>query len=214
MPGIRAEDESMSHLDIVDLIDSADISADGKAYEGDALDLFDANFAASPNALKDAIIEGGNGGFGLVFNSLWLVSPSIFRAVHTKWLDIKDNALQNESRITREGYQVSENGRSKTVWVYMIDNTVVIPISSVSMYDRYLTGASHFCYLTISGTIQLGGSFGDLPKVNESEVAIMVQQRTDANNLGKVDFLSHALFASAVNDTNYIAGSYIYAEPA
>ena len=116
-------------------------------------------------------------------------------------------------RITRETFTVTEGGRSKTQEVYKIDNTVVIPINSISHYDRLVTGASHFCYLTISGTIQLGGSFGNLPTVNESEVAIMVQQRTDANNLGKVDFLSHALFATAVNDTNYIAGSYIYAEP-
>lgn len=198
-------------------IDAGDISADGKTYTGavtgDAVALYDKIFSDAPTALTDAVIEGGVGGFGAQFYPLFLVSLSIYRAVDAAYKAQKESATINEPRISRVPFQTSTDRGSRTIYVYAIDDTIVVPISEAAQFDQYITGTSHFAYLTVSGVIQLGGSFANLPVVNESNVAVLLQVSTDAEDYGTHKFLSHALMATAINDTNYIAGDYLYAEP-
>lgn len=212
-----AADPNKAHMDggASGFIDAADISSDGKTYLGTTntvIELLDIVKAGSPTELQDAILEGGVGGFGTTFYPLFLVSPTIFRAIDKEWLAQKVSPLMNEPRITKR--PVTVEGR--TFWTYFIDEIAIVPISEISQFDRYVTGTSHFCYLTISGVIQLGGSFANIPVaagIGEQGVSIMIQVSTDAEDYGTSKYLSHGLMATAINDTNYIAGEYIYAEP-
>lgn len=214
---VRALSATHSHLETGD-VDAGDISTDGATYTATAIGsvtaLYDAIFSNAPTALQDAIIEGGVGGFGSMFYPMFIVSPSIYRALNTDWLTQKTTAMVNEPRIEKRPYTVQTERGSRTIEVFFIDGTVVIPLHEVSYLDQYVTGTSHFAYLTLSGVIQLGSNFASLPVVNQSEVGVMMQMSEDAEDYGTHKFLAHALFASAINDTDYIAGSYAYAEPA
>jgi len=212
-----ASSEGITHLD-GGYIDAGDISTDGKEYtggtSGDAVALYDEIFDAAPTALRDAIIEGGVGGFGNTFQPLFLVSQSIYRAVDQAWKAQKETTAVNIPRIERREFQTTTPRGARTIYVYYIDDTAVIPISEVTQFDRYVTGTSHFAYLTLSGVIQLGANFASLPVVNQSEVGVMVQVSENAEDYGTYKYLSHSLLATAINDTDYIAGDYLYAEPA
>lgn len=211
-----SEDTRLSHLNVEGLITPDNISADGKTYTGavtDALKLYDNNMDAAPDELAYAAIEGGVGGFADMFYMLWIVSPSILRAVSKKYNAQKTTVLQNEMRISKVPYTLQTERGARTIEVFKIDNTIVIPLSEVGLVDAKLSGTSHFCYLTVSGCVNLGGSFADIPVPGQSEVAMMIQQGQDVDDLGRYKFLSHALFATAINDTQYLCGSYEYAEP-
>ncbi len=204
-----------------DLIRAADISSDGTSWVGDGgrtvLDLYDEYMSDSstPQPLKDAVIEGGVGGFGNTFYALFLVSQSLHRGMHDAYIAQKTTAMVNEPRIERRSFTYQTNRGPREIFVFFIDGvTAVIPISETSQYTQYLTGTAHFAYLCISGVIQLGASFGDLPVVNVSEVAVLAQMSEDAENYGTMKFLAHALMATAINDTRYIAGDYVYTLPA
>lgn len=214
-----ATETGKEHLDggATNFIDAADISSDGTTYLGTTntvVELYDIIRAGAPAELQDAIIEGGVGGFGEMFQPLYLVSPSIYRALDADWIAQKTSPLVNEQRISRRPFEINTERGPRTIYAYFIDDTAVVPVSEISHFDRYVTGTSHFAYVTISGVIQLGASFADLPRVNESEVAVMIQVSEDAEDYGTSKFLSHNLMATAINDTNYIAGEYVYAEPA
>jgi len=198
-------------------IDAADISSDGTQWVGDSrtvLDLYDETFAGAPQALQDAIIEGGIGGFGAQFFPLWLVSSSVWRAVDAEYKVQRATTATNLPRIEVETFQTQTPRGSRPVNVYKIDNTYVIPIHDPNHFTKYLTGTSHFQYLTLSGVVQLGTSFASLPVVGQSDVGMMVQISNQAEDLGKQKMVSHALFGTAINDVDYIAGNHIYAEPA
>jgi hypothetical protein len=202
-----------------DFIKAADISSDGKEWLGDnrdAVDLYDEIFDGAKQELRDAIIEGGFGGFGQLFYPMFLVSPSIYRAVDTAWKEQKQSAMMNMPRIERRVFDfVAEpGGFSRPLYAYFIDDTVVVQVNEISKFDRMVTGTSHFAYLTISGVIQLGGSFANIPTLNESEVAVLTQLSTDVEDYMTFKFLAHSLLATAINDTDYIAGNYEYALPA
>lgn len=203
-----------------DLIRAGDISSDGTTWVGDGgrdiVALYDEYLSDSstPQALKDAVIEGGVGGFGNVFFPLFLVAQPEYRAVDAAYKAQKTTAMVNEPRIERRPFQYQTERGARTIYVYFIDDTAVIPISEPNHFSQYLTGTAHFAYLTISGVIQLGGSFGDLPVVNQSEVAVLAQMSENAEDYGTMKFLAHSLMATAINDTRYIAGDYVYATPA
>jgi len=197
-------------------IQANDISADGTTWVGNGgrtvVDLYDQirTDSSVPGELKDAIIEGGVGGFGTTFFPMFLLALPEYRNVHEAWIAQKESATINEPRINRREF----TWEGRTIYVYFIDDTVVIPVTEPNHYGRYITGTHHFAYLTISGVVNLGGSFADLPKINESEVAVLMQMSTDAEDYGTHKFLAHALLATAINDKRYIAGNYLLAEPA
>lgn len=213
----RALETGLSHLD-GGYIDAGDVSADGKSYTGgttgDMVAMYDKILAAAPQELFDAIIEGGYGGFGSMFQPIFIVAPPEFRAIDAAWKAQKESAMMNTPRISKKPFTVSTPRGPRTLYTFFIDDTAVVPLSEVSYFDRYVTGTSHFAYLTVSGVLQLGANFASLPVVNESDIAVMMQVSQDAEDYGTYKFLAHNLFATAINDTNYIAGDYLYAEPA
>jgi hypothetical protein len=206
-----------SHLNDSTLITAGNISTDGTTYTGatkTVVELYDENLAAAKAPLRNAVVEGGVGGFGFDFYPLWIISPSIYNALDLEWKAQKESATINEPRISVMEMPTQTSRGTRNIRVFMIDNTVVIPAREASAYHQYLTGTAHFCYLTISGCIQLGSSFSRIPVAGENDVSVMVQQSTDAEDLGTFKFLSHALMGAAINDTDYLAGHYSYAEPA
>ncbi len=210
----RAQDPGLGHLDLSTIMDpngdGSEISADGKTFTGSGLAVYERLLEAAPDPLSDAIIEGGVRGFDNVFFALMPCSATVYRAVYRDYIAQKDVTAVNEPRISYRPYQW--NGTE--IKVLFIDETAIVPLREVAHYDQYTTGTSHFAYLTISGVMQLGASFADIPKVNESEVAVMVQVSENAEDYGTHKFLAHALMASAINDTDYICGGFTYALPA
>lgn len=200
--------DGLGHLDDENIIDSGDISADGKTISN-ALAIYDRNVAAAKDQLYDAMIIGGVDGFFNNAMPIWLVSPSFVRAVEAEYRTIQAATAVTENRISFETFQYG--GRSINVW--KIDNTYVVPISDVSNYTRYMDGTYHFCYLTLSGVIQLGSDFASLPVQNENEISVYIERSTRAQDLNKTYFLSHGLVATAINDTDFIAGNQVYATP-
>jgi hypothetical protein len=208
-----AADASKSHLDNGS-IEAGDISSDGKEFTGDVMALFDDQYDGAPQPLQDAIAQGGVGGYSNTFYSLWLVSPSLNRAVYKAYQAQKENPLQNEPRIIREAFTIQTSRGARQIFVFRIDDTYVIPVDEIAEFDRFLTGTSHFAYRTISGVINLGSNYNTFATINNSEVAMMIQQSTNAEDYGTYKFLAHSLMATAINDTDYITGDYLYAEPA
>lgn len=212
----KAQTENLPHLD-GGWIKAADISNDGKSFVGDnrtIIDLYDEMVANAPEPLADAIIEGGIGGFGNTYYAMWLLAPPEYRAVYEQWKVQKESAALEDARIERRQYTYQTAQGPRTIYVFFIDDTVVIPISSISQFDRWLTGTAHFAYLTISGVIQMGSNFAGLPVARQNDVGVMIQVSQNAEDLGTHKFLSHALMATGINDTDYIAGDYLFAEPA
>lgn len=200
------------------LIRSADISTDGKSWVGDGgrtvVDLYDeaTQHASTPTKLVDFIIEGGAPVMNGFMWPIMVVSNSLHKQIYKEWQLQNATASMNQPRITRQEYQVGDGKTTKKV--FFIDDTVIIPLSEIGHFDEYVTGTSHFFYLTVSGVIQLGSNFASLPVVDESNVAIMMQVSANAEDYGMHKFLSHGLNAVAINDTDYICGDYVFAEPA
>lgn len=186
---------------------AGDISADATSYTGSVLDLYDAIMGEAPAKLKNAIIEGGIGA-GTTSYPLFVVSPSIFRALYNDYQTQNVTAAMNKPRIS----QVAMNYNGRNVMVYKIDETIVVPLNEIAEWEQYVTGTSHFAYLTMSGVIQLGASFNSIPNA-PAKVGVMVQKSNNLNEYGKYYFLAHALMATAINDVDYIAGDYLYATP-
>lgn len=186
---------------------SGDISTDGATYTGSVVDLYDAIMAEAPAKLQNAIIEGGVGARSMAY-PLFIVSPSMLRALYAEYQTQNATAAMNKPRIS----QVAMTYNSRTVMVYKIDETIVVPLTEVGEWEQYVTGTSHFAYLTMSGVIQLGASFNSIPNA-PAKVGVMVQKSNNLNEYGKYYFLAHALMATAINDVDYIAGDYLYATP-
>lgn len=185
------------------------IATNGQTFTGSVVALYDAIFAAATNDLQEAIIDGGVGDTGRSFMPMFLVSNSVKAKLYADLLALNASAVQIKPRISQRA--ITANGQ--TFDVMYIDNVPVIPVADVANYDKLLTGRSHFAYLTISGTIQLGSNFARIPELGSGEVAVAIQQKTDLDELGKVLFLSHSLSATAISDTKYIAGGYKYTVP-
>lgn len=198
-------------------IDAGDISTDGTQWVGDSrtvIDLYDEILAGAPQPLYDAIIEGGIGGFGAQFYPLLLVSSSVYRAIDLEYKAQRATTATNMPRIEVEQFTTQTPRGTRPVNVYKIDNTYVVPIHEPNHFTKYLTGTSHFAYLTVSGVIQLGSSFSSLPIVGGGDVGMLVQISNQAEDLGKQKMVSHALFGTAINDVDFIAGNHLYVEPA
>lgn len=202
----------LGHLETGDLGDGVtnELSADGREFTGSVVALHDALYSGAPVELRDAIAEGGVDGFGSDFFPLMPCSTSMIRAARREFNEQKSSVAVNEPRISRREFPITTANGTRTLYVFVIDETVLIPISEVSQYDKYLNGTSHFAYLTISGVIQLGASFAALPVVNESEVGIKMEVSDRNKDYGNHSFLAHALMAAGINDYNYITGDYIF----
>lgn len=209
-----ADADKYGHLDN-SLIANGDVSNDGEDFTGDVLALFDARVGSAKRKLKRAVESGGRGGFGGRNIPIWIVSTSIVSAVYGAYLDQGVATATNRPRIAQETYQVpTGRGTTAPIMVYTIDGVPVIPAEEIEVFTDYLKGTPHFDYLTLTGVIQLGGSFGAIPERGTNNVAVRVQQSQRNEDLGKTTYLAHMLLASGFNDTDYLAGGYRFNEPA
>ena len=46
------------------------------------------------------------------------------------------------------------------------------------------------------------------------DIGMMVERKETVDEYGKYKFLAHALFATSINDTDYVSGTQIYADKA
>lgn len=195
------------------LIPGGDLSADGETYTGDPIALYDAILANAKPELVSAVNEGGIPGFNVDSYPLMLVSTSIYNGIVAEWRTQAVAAAQNFPRISRMEMEVNTARGTRKIFVMKIDETVVVPLSELGFVDKHVAGATHVAYLTVSGNINLGASFANLPVAAEQDVAVAVERVTALKEYGKYRFASHSLFGTAISDTNYIAGVQVFAEP-
>jgi hypothetical protein len=200
--------ENHGHMNIPGTFDAGDF--DGGKYTGDVLDLFDGIVDGAPDELQSLIAEGGINAFDdNSQNPQLLVSTSIYNAAAVQYKTQQLANLNIDHRLTR----VEESVAGKSFKVYYIDDVPLIPITYTNVYEKYLTGTTHFAYVQSNGNIALGGSFANLPEVNggRNDSSILIAQGNGATDYGKFYFLAHQLFATQVGDTNYVAGAQVYA---
>ena len=181
----------------------------GKKYIGSIKDLKDSLADAAPHDLSCVIDEGSISAFDGGAAPVMLVSPSIYRAAMEEYREQCHSLNCVEKRLMLEDcpYQ------GRIAKVLHVDGIPIIPIRYASIYDKYLTGTTHFAILTVTGNIALGGSFGDIPVLDGSpnQTGIMIQRGNNAYDVGKYYFLAHQLMATAINDANYFVGAVEYA---
>lgn len=202
------------HLNLEDLIATTDISENGKDFVGDATALYDALRDSAPADLQHLMDEGGIAATSDgSYEPLFLVSPSIYRAIAREFRFQTISFNDINPRLTRREFSRQGIGGSKPIYVYYIDDMPVIPISDINILDRYLTGTTHFAAITSSRNISLGASFADLPNLDSPNIGMIIQRETDVRELGKYYFAAHALFATTIADTDFFVGTQRYAVP-
>lgn len=202
----------VDHLNISGLIPGGDIDATGKKYTGNVITLYDNILDAAKGDLVAAVNEGGSAGFNDSLYPILFVSPSIFNAFVDYWRTQATTAAQNVLRVTREPVDYNTANGTRKINVMKIDETIIVPINELNYLDKHITGATHCAYLTLSGNINLGGSFGSIPQLG-NEVGLAIQRANNLDEIGKYKMLAHALHANAFADTNFIAGGQTFAEP-
>ena len=208
------ENPKYSHLNVKNCFTVDDF--DGSKYLGDPIALMDSLREEAPADLTALMNEGGIvGSIQGDFMPMYLVSVSIFNAIANMYRKQCISVTCVNPRLTAEEFTMNTSRGARKVKVYYIDGIPVIPLSDLNCYDKYLTGTTHFAALTVSGNIGLGGSFGAIPDLENAgrRVGIMVQRKTDLDELGKYLFLAHALFSATIADTDYFVGCQVYAEP-
>lgn len=221
MQGLRTMAASnpakFGHLDDANINFATQVSADTEQFVGDPVALYDARVAAAPRKLRRALKRGGRGGFNSRNLPIWLVAAPIADSMYDAKLTQDQLTAQNQPRISTQDFQVP-NGRGGTsaLTVYYIDKTAVIPVEEMEVFAEYLQGTPYFEYLTLTGVIQLGGSFGSIPERGSAEIAMRIVRNTNGRNedLGKTTYLAHMLGANGINDYEYISGGYQFATPA
>jgi len=183
----------------------------GKKFMGKVVeDVFDKLRGKCLPELQCLLDEGGVPDVqGLTMSPLLLVSQSIYSAVAEEYRKMCVSVTCINPRIERKA--VSWNGRQYNV--YYIDGVPVIPISDINCYDSYLTGSTHLAVLTVSGNINMGASFANLPTIDRPGMGVRIQQHTDNDKYGKYSFLSHALFSTAIANHKLFAGTQIFCAP-
>ena len=202
-----------AHLDVQGVFSTDDFS--GKKFIGDPIAVFDKLRDAAPVELQSVINEGGiAGSLDTDFRPLFIVSTSLYNAVTEEYRKLCISVTCINPRLTREEVSVSTSRGARKQYVYYIDDIPVIPISDISYYDKFLTGATHFAAITVSGNIGLGAAFDSIPDpTNGGNVGVMVQYSEDAKDYGTYYFLSHSLFMTMIADTDFIVATQQYAEP-
>jgi len=179
---------------------------DGDRYLGDPVALFDKLYDAAPSELSNLIDEGGVPSTLGTSSVLFIVSTSIFRQVAALYRKQGTEIITLRPRLTQKDVS--------GITVYYLDDIPIIPVSYISHMDAYLKGKQHFAALTLSGNIQLGTSFGAVPNVNAPNVGIIMQQKTNLDELGRVLMRADSLFTTAIADHRYICAAQVFVEAA
>jgi hypothetical protein len=199
------EKAGYEHMNVPDVFKASDFQGDN--YVGDAITLFDQLRDNASNELQAMLDEGGVtdsiNGLGQV---LMLVSSSIHKAIATEY---RKQCISNTCTNPRLSMELM--GGKK---IYKIDDIPVVPISHINYADRYLKGKTHLAALTAAGNISLGTSIGEIRTNNplDAGMGIMIQRDENLQNYGKYYFMSHALFSTAIANTDLYVGTQVYTE--
>lgn len=189
-----------SHLNNKSLLTEEDFN--GADYVGNPIELYDQLIDNAKDELKMVLLEGGITTSEGTKMPLFLCTPSIHAAVAKAFNAQTNSIISPNPRITRE----IKDG----IKVYYIDETPVVPMSYVSYMDRYLTGKTHLAALSLAGVINIGASFGSIPNINEPNVGIAIQQKTDLDQAGQYVMQAMSYFNAAISDVNLISATQKY----
>lgn len=205
----KGSEAGLGHLNCKDLL-TCDMFS-GKKFLGDIEDLFDKLRDKCMPELDCLLDEGGVPDVqGIRMSPLFLLSPSLFKAVAEAYRKQCNTINCTNPRLTQEIVPWN-GGRHK---VYYIDGIPVIPISDLNCYDSYLTGSTHLAVLTVSGNINMGASFANIPSIDRPGMGVRIQQHTDNDKYGKYSFISHALFSTAIANHKLLVGTQVFCAPA
>lgn len=179
-------------------------------YQGDVVDLFDSLKTQAPRQLQRLVNQGGvMSSNQFSFRPLFVVSPTIFSKLIQDYNAQRVQLAQNDPRITKMQMPISGNGL-RHEFVYMIDDTPVIPLDDICVFDDFVNADTHYAGIIASGNIQMGFSFaGDLGNIENQDIGIIIEQNTSitSGKYKQYGFLSHALMKVALADPNYAVGS-------
>lgn len=188
----------------------------GDKFSGDVLSVYDSLFDGATPALQNVVNEGGaitavDGANGPVF----LVTTSYYNRLAQQYREQCISVTCMNPRLSRrEERWGGVNGVGRPINVYYIDDTPVIPVTDTNRFTQYLTGTTHLAVLTVSRNISMGSNFRPLESLSDASqnIGMLIERGGSVENYGQYKFLSHALFATAINDTDYVSGTQIYAE--
>ena len=212
---VKANDQGYDHLNYSDAI--LDANADGVKYTGDIVTLYDALFAEAKPELQDFVKEGGVVGPLAQVLPVFMLTPQLWLRLTIEYTEQQHSSPVITPRITIREFTYNVNGRQTPVHVYYIDQTPVVKVNDFKMYDKYMNGSTYLAAITSAGNIQLGGSFDNLPTVNNGVLdgtGFLVEQSARAKDYGRYYVLSNALMANTIADTNFIVAAQKFVEKA
>jgi hypothetical protein len=199
------------HLNMPALFDEADFV--NSKWVGDPIALYDTIRGGAKADMQVLFDEGGivdavNGTGEIIMK----VTAKIYARIAQVYREQCVSVTCINPRLTRKEMQTTLKGRPKTIYVFYIDETPVVPVTQTSYSDKYLTGSTQFAYLTVAGNIGLGHSFANVDGDDflNGDVGIMIERETSVKDYGKYYFLSHALFNTAIANTDLMAGGQTY----
>lgn len=184
---------------------------DGSTYTSTnvAEDLIDPLRDAAPSDLQTLLNEGGVISGAGTAQPIIIVGTPQYNAIAAEWRAQCVSVTCLNPRLTAETIETTINGRQVKVHVYYIDGIPVIPISDINYYDRYVNTTTHFAAITVAGNINLGASFDTLGQLDNDNAGILIQRKTDLDELGKYLFLAHALFGTFIADHDFIVATTV-----
>lgn len=199
------------HMNLKNIFGEDDFN--GTKYRGDiVLDVYDKLLEEAPSKLCGMIDEGGVIGNTGELSSipLFVLTTHLYKCLAAQFRK-ECRAVCRDPRLTQREFSVNTGTGSRTIKVYYIDDTPVIPLHDLNCYDQYLTGSTHMAVLTVGGNIGLGASFGELPDTEKPGVGILLERGTSIKDMGKISMASQSLFANTIADSDCFVGTQVYA---
>jgi hypothetical protein len=199
-----AQQNEYSHLNINGIINEDDFN--GKKFEGDIEAVLDNLIDNALPDMKGVLDEGGLSSLqGGSIQPMFLLTSHLFAAIADAYRRQCNTVYCTNPRLTQE-METFNNSRVK---VYYFDDIPIIPIHDVNYYDKYLKNATHFAGLTVSGNINLGASFADIPTLDNRSVGVRIKMKDENENYGIYSFRSDSLFSTMIADTDYMVATCV-----
>lgn len=204
-----ATEPGMSYLNS-NVLTQADIATGGRQIKDTVsiLDKYDAIRASAPRELNRALTIQGVTGVDVMV-PIVLCSYSVIERLARERDEIAQNVQLEDSRITRQTFTTDTPRGQRTISVFFIDETAFIPVDSLGVYTQHMEFEPHFMFATMSGVIQMGGSFQAVPIPGTANVGLRVEIGQGIRDAGMYRVGAHMLAAVAINSTKYLAGSYV-----
>lgn len=212
---LKAAEPGNSHMNIAGLFTADDF--DGNKYVGSGanilesvLGLVDTMREKSTADMTSIMDQGGvMGTDGMSGMPIIKMSTHIYAAVPRALRYQQEQLVTNGRRITSE--VIPYGNRNYTV--YYIDGMPVIPVHDLNMWDKYLATTTHMAAITVSGNINLGASFTNLPGIGNEGMAVRIKMSDDNEDYGKYSFRSDSLFSTLIADTDFYSGGVVTMTP-